>query len=371
MKNIILLGSTGSVGRQVLDVVRNYPNNFKILGLSNYSNVKLFEEQIQEFSPRYLSSPSIEKMKKIVGVEVVKLDEIVVVDDVDLVVNCISGSPGLIPTMKALENGTNVALANKEPLIMAGKLIVDLSEKFGGKILPVDSEPSAIWQCIEGENTIPRRIFITASGGAFRGLKWNDLLSVKPEEALRHPTWKMGKKITIDSATLMNKAFEVIETKWLFDSMYESIEVLIHPQSVIHSMVEFIDGSIKAQIGNPDMHHPIHYAMSYPRRLDNKFFEWFNPIKYKELTFDEYHQGDYPCFDLAMEYAKKGGTYNSVLVGADETAVSAFIEGKIKFTEIYDLIKHSLSNHSQIMNPNLDEILQSLEYGKRSVLNEI
>ena len=367
-KNLIILGSTGSIGNQVLDIVRQNEDKFNVLGISNFSNNKVFTEQIDEFSPKYISSPS--EINEFKG-ENLKLDEIVSVEEVDLVVNGIVGSAGLLPTVKALENGTNIALANKEPIVMAGHIIVELSNKYNGKILPIDSEPSAIWQCLEGEDTKHNRIFITASGGAFRGRKWEELNLVKPKEALKHPTWKMGDKITIDSATLMNKAFEVIETKWLFDSDFDSIEVLIHPQSVIHSMVEFIDGSIKAQLGNPDMRHPISYALSYPKRLKNEFLDWFDPVKYKELTFNSYNLGDYPCFDLAMEYAKKGGSYNSVLTGADESAINAFIEGKIKFTEIHELIKNSLENHVPIENPNLDEIIRSLNYGKNSVLENL
>lgn len=366
MKRLVVLGSTGSVGRQVLDVVRQNPDNFTILGLSNGNNSKLLSKQILEFSPKYVNTLGDldEKSNNVTSIE---LNKLVTLPDVDLIVHAMSGSHGLMPVLIALENGKDIALANKEPIVMAGEIIVNLAEKYGGRILPVDSEPSAIWQCIEGEDTAPNRLFITASGGAFRDKNWEDLSSVEPKDALAHPTWQMGKKITIDSATMMNKAFEVIESRWLFDIPYDRIEVVIHRQSVIHSMVEFVDGSIKAQMSNPDMRYPIQYAMSYPNRIKNTYMESFRPKNYKELTFEEYVYGTYPCFDLAIEYAKKGGTYTSVLIGASEAAVDLFLDGKIGFTEMYDFVKSALDNHQPISHPNLQEILYALEYGKKTV----
>jgi len=366
VKRLVVLGSTGSVGRQVLDVVRQNPDNFTILGLSNGNNSKLLSKQIQEFSPKYVNTLGDldEKSSNVTSVE---LNKLVTLPDVDLIVHAMSGSHGLMPVLIALEHGKDIALANKEPIVMAGEIIVNLAEKSGGRILPVDSEPSAIWQCIEGEDTEPNRLFITASGGAFRDKNWKDLSSVEPKDALAHPTWQMGKKITIDSATMMNKAFEVIESRWLFDIPYDRIEVVIHRQSVIHSMVEFVDGSIKAQMSNPDMRYPIQYAMSYPNRIKNTYMERFQPKNFKKLTLEEYVYGTYPCFDLAIEYAKKGGTYTSVLIGASEAAVDLFLDGKIGFTEIYDFVKYALDNHQPISHPNLQEILYALEYGKKAV----
>ena len=363
-KNLIILGSTGSIGTQVLDIVRQNKDKFNVLGISNFSNNKLFIEQIDEFCPKYISSPS--EIIEFKG-ENLKLDEIVTVEEVDLVVNGIVGSDGLLPTVKSLENGTNIALANKEPIVMAGHIIVELSNKYNGKILPIDSEPSAIWQCLEGEDTKHNRIFITASGGAFRGRKWEELNLVKPKEALKHPTWEMGTKISVDSATMMNKAFEVIEARWLFNVPWDNIVVIVHPESIIHSMVEFSDGSTKAQLSYPDMRIPIQHALFFPQRGQISPVESFNPQKTKSLNFESLDKERYPCFDMAVNFAKKGGTWPSALTGADEAAVSAFLNHKIKFTEIQTIIQEAIKDHNSVASPNTSDMLKASDWGHKQV----
>ena len=268
MKKIVVLGSTGSIGRQTLDIVRAFPEEFEVVGLAAGVNHDLFHQQVAEFRPRYvfcIDPPDAPPVKA----RFLPMEEMVRLPEVEVVMAATTGAAGLVPILNALECGKAVALSNKEPIVMAGPLLKEWESRFGGVILPVDSEPSAIWQCLQGESGPIRRLIITASGGPFRTMPLDELKSVTPEQALRHPTWQMGPKITIDSATLMNKAFEVIESHWLFDVPWQNIEVVIHPQSTIHSMVEFPDGSVKAQMGPPSMRLPIQYALFYPERLRN------------------------------------------------------------------------------------------------------
>lgn len=358
-KNVVLLGSTGSVGTQTLDVIRALPDRFRVLGLAAGRNVDLLATQIAEFRPyRYYAADGREP-ENCTDCRPASLMELATLNDVDLVVAAMSGADALEPAIAALRAGIPVALANKELVVMAGEHLRDAAEHGGTEILPVDSEPSAIWQCIRGEAEEPRRLIITASGGAFRGRSWDALRSVSPEEALDHPTWQMGRKITIDSATLINKALEVIEAHWLFDIPYDQIDVVMHKQSIVHSMVEFKDGSVKAQLGPPDLRYPIQCALTHPERVANSTLPRFDPIEAGNLTFEELDASLYPCFNLALDVARRGGTWRAALVGADEAAVELFLGGKIGFTEIGPVIEQGLAAHQPIMEPSLRQITEA------------
>lgn len=358
MKKIVILGSTGSIGRQTLDVVRVFPEDFQVVGLAAGANIELLNQQIAEFRPRHvccLNRP--DQLPQ--GVTFTSMEDMVSLDEVDLVMVATIGSVGLIPTLTALKHSKLVALSNKEPIVMAGGMIKDYEAKYGGTVLPVDSEPSAIWQCLRGEDNPIRRLMITGSGGPFRNTPLEELDSVTPELALKHPTWTMGKKITIDSATMMNKAFEVIESHWLFKVPWDKIEVVIHPQSTIHSMVEFEDGSVKAQMGPPDMRLPIQYALFYPKRLFNEMIPKLDTGIAHSLTFQPMEPERYPCFGLAVSAAKRGGTFPTVLSAADEVAVGAFLQGKIGFTSIPRLVERVLAVHDSTPGSEPEELLEA------------
>ena len=358
MRKIVVLGSTGSIGRQTLDIVRAFPDEFEVVGLAAGTNTELLREQVAEFRPAHVWS-AVAGAAEFPGVTYTPMDEMVALPHVDQVMVALMGSVGLVPTLNALAAGKQVALSNKEPIVMAGKLIKDYEARYGGRVLPVDSEPSAIWQCLQGEDNEILRLLITASGGPFRTTPLEDMENVTPQQALRHPTWKMGQKITIDSATLMNKAFEVIETHWLFAVPWERIEVVVHPQSTIHSMVEFADGSVKAQLGPPDMRLPIQYALFYPQRLPNSMIPRLDTSISHSLNFDPLEPKRYPCFSLAIEAARKGGTYPAVLSAADEVAVQAFLDGKINYGGIHRLVEQTLSEHDSLPGEMAEEILQA------------
>ena len=281
------------------------------------------------------------------------------------------GNVGLLPTLQALDVGKQIAMANKEPIVMAGELLSQAATRSGGQLLPVDSEPSAIWQCLQGEETqrTVRRLIITASGGALRHLPLDEVAKVTPAQALKHPTWAMGKKITIDCATLMNKGVEVIESHWLFDRPWDQVDVVIHHQSIIHSMVEFTDGSMKAQMGAPDMRLPIQYAMFYPQRMASDEIPRFNPISTGSLTFEEMNPERYPCFVTALEAGHAGGTYPTVLSASDETAVNLFLQGRIGFADIHRLVASALERHESISRPTLEDILSADEWARQAVLS--
>jgi 1-deoxy-D-xylulose-5-phosphate reductoisomerase len=372
MKRIALLGSTGSIGRNTLDVIRNLNRNgypVSVEYLTAYSNSNLLLEQINEFKPRAVvvfSEAAFESLKHNSGKQVFKLlfgnegiKDILSRDNYELVVNAMVGFSGLIPTLEAVKNGKDIALANKESLVIAGELINEKLKDSRTKITPIDSEHSAILQCIRGEsyNGISKLI-LTASGGPFLKYSRESLKYVSVEQALAHPNWKMGKKITIDSATLMNKGFEIIEGRWLFDIPAENIEVIIHPQSIVHSFVEFQDGSVKAQLGVPDMRIPIQYALTYPERAASDFPRLdFSAIS--ELTFFEPDFEKFECLNLAYEVLKKGGTYPVVLNASNEAAVDLFLKRKIKFPDIAALIKSALDSHTsngQLDVKNITEI---------------
>jgi 1-deoxy-D-xylulose-5-phosphate reductoisomerase len=370
MKNIAVLGSTGSIGANTLEVVKNlnrnnYPVSVKYL--SAYSNVDLLCKQIEEFKPHAaamftkagyeeLKSRSLNhKCEILSGQE--GINDIASRDDYELLVNALVGFSGLIPTIAAIKSGKDVALANKESLVVAGELIYSLLAKSRTNLLPIDSEHSAILQCIQGEPLEKvTKLILTASGGPFREHSKDLFGSVTIEEALNHPNWKMGNKITIDSATLMNKGFEIIEAKWLFNISVENIEVLIHPQSIIHSMVEFSDGSVKAQLGVPDMKVPIQYALTYPERVASDFPR-VDFTQLKNLTFEQPDFDKFECLQLAYDVIKLGGSYPVVLNASNEAAVDLFLNKKIKFTDIPYLIKSALGKHDNHTKLDLDNII--------------
>ena len=369
-KNLAILGSTGSIGTQTLDIVRAFPNDLRVVGLSAHKNLDLLETQIKEFKPQMISCSGnySEKAPLLAnGCKECHVDEIVSNPAVDLIMNATTGDVSLYPTFKAIDLGKPVALANKETIVMAGEMLTKRAHKSGASILPVDSEPSAIWQCMKGEKSKISKIILTASGGPFRHANISQLSNVTPEQALNHPTWQMGNRITIDSATLMNKAFEVIEIHWLFDVPWDNIEVVIHPQSIIHAMVEFEDGSVKAQLSIPDMRLPIQYALLYPNRVDNLDIPKFNPLETGSLTFEPLKNDLYPSFELALKYAKRGGTWPSALCGADEMAVELFLSKSIGFLEIPTLIQESLKDHQNISNPSIQHIIDASNSAKQRV----
>ncbi len=354
-KRLAVLGSTGSIGRQTLEIVRALPNRFDIVGLAGGSNIALLQEQVKEFKPEFVY---YQQGKEHPGgdYKFLSMEEMAAHPDVDTVVIATSGSSGLEPTLAAVKAGKNIALANKESLVTAGQIIMDEAKLNGARIIPIDSEHSAIWQCLEGERTKPAQIILTASGGPFRGYSSAQLEEVTAEQALKHPSWQMGGKVTIDSATLINKGLEVIEAHWLFGIPFDNIRVLIHPQSIIHSIVEFIDGSAKAQLGCPDMRLPIQYALTYPERLSNPELPRINWGSISHLDFEEPDLDTFPCLKLAIEAGKEGGTFPVVLCAADEVAVELFLSHRIKFSGIASLIEQILEQHQPIARPTIADI---------------
>lgn len=367
MKKVAIIGSTGSIGIQTLDILGRYSDMFEVAALSANENIDILEEQIRSFKPAKVAVVNPEKAemlrKRITPkVEVLSgsesLKALAAMPDVDIVVMAVVGIAGLEATMAAIEAGKYVALANKESLVTGGSLLMDAARKSGGKIIPVDSEHSAIFQCLSGCADINEvnKIILTASGGPFRNYDKESLKQVSVQDALKHPNWKMGKKITIDSATLMNKGLEVIEAVWLFGVNAEQIQVVIHPQSIIHSMVEYIDGSIIAQMSVPDMRLPILYALTYPQRYPG-LVQPLNIIEAGELTFSEPDYELFPCLSLAYKAVKIGGTMPTVLNAANEVAVQKFLDGKISFFEIPMLIEKAMRFHKVIENPSIKDIL--------------
>ncbi len=369
VRQLAVIGSTGSIGQQTLDVVRSSPHRFSVLALAAGKNINLLAKQIDEFKPRFVYYDSNETQTNIARAEYHFLlpAEMVAHPLVDTVVIATSGKTGLEPTLAALKAGKTVALANKESLVMAGEIIIAEAKLHNARILPVDSEHSAIWQCLLGETQPPASIILTASGGPFRHLSPAQLQAVTVEQALRHPSWRMGRKITIDSATLMNKGLEVIEAHWLFNMPFDRIKVLIHPQSIIHSMVELVDGTVKAQLSYPDMRLPIQYALSYPERLPNRQLPQLDWSRMEELTFEDPDFIAFPCLQIAIEAGKKGGTYPAVLAAADEVAVELFLSQRISFTRIAGLVEATLASHKAILHPNLDEILAADAWARETV----
>ena len=369
MKKITILGSTGSIGTQTLDVARKNKDKFEIVAISANSSVELLLEQILEFCPKYVAvydEKSANRLKEMIpkniDIEVLSgvegLVKICQLEEVDVVLTAVVGMIGLVPTMAAIKSKKTIALANKETLVTAGELVMREARKNNVEILPVDSEHSAIFQCLNGENKKEiEKIILTASGGPFRGKKKEDLINVKKEQALKHPNWDMGRKISIDSSTLMNKGLEVIEAKWLFGVEAEDIEVVVHPQSIVHSMVSFRDSSVMSQLGCPDMRMPIQYALTYPDRLETDF-ERLDFMKASTLTFEDPDMETFPCLRLAFEALKMGGTYCAALNSANEVLVNEFLNDKIGFYDIPYYIERTLKEHKNRINPTLEDILE-------------
>ncbi|GEM64805.1 1-deoxy-D-xylulose 5-phosphate reductoisomerase [Sphingobacterium faecium NBRC 15299] len=379
-KGIAVLGSTGSIGTQTLDVVRAFPDRFDIVVLTCGSNATLLVEQALEFLPQavvVIDEAQFEFVKVKLSHTAIAvysgmqaLEEVVQFEEIDVVLNAIVGAAGLRPTIKAIENGKDIALANKETLVVAGELVMGLASQHQVQMLPVDSEHSAIFQCLAGEETNPiEKIYITASGGPFRGKDRSFLASVTKEHALKHPNWVMGAKITIDSASLMNKGLEVIEAKWLFDLEVDQVDVIVHPQSIVHSLVQFQDGSIKAQLGVPDMKLPIQYALSYPHRLENNF-ERFNFLDYPQLTFEKPDLHTFRNLALAYDSLRKGGNRPCVLNAANEIVVDAFLKDKISFLGMSDVIETVLEKVNYLARPSLDDYIEC-DYAARRIAEEI
>ena len=369
MKRISILGSTGSIGTQCLDVISGNRDRFSVAALSCSKSIELLCRQIEEFSPAAVcvaeEADAAELSKKYSGIEFFHGDEglraIAAMEDCDMVVNSLMGMRGLEPTMAAIEAGKDIAFANKETLVVGGQLVMDAVKRRGVKLLPVDSEHSAVFQCIQGSagNEI-RRLILTASGGPFRGYSAEQLKSVTLEQALAHPNWSMGKKITVDSATMMNKGLEVIEAKWLFDIPAEKIQIVVHPQSILHSAVEYCDGSVIGQMGLPDMRVPIAYALSYPERMEMtssmKSLDFF--LLKDGMTFYPADAEVFRTIGLAYEACRIGGSYPVALNGANEVLVDMFLKGKIRFTDIQDTLVKVMEEHRPVQDLDIEGILE-------------
>lgn len=368
MKNIVILGSTGSIGTQTLDIVR-INGDLNVSAIAAGSNIKALQEQIEEFSPKLVCvwnedrANELRELVKDKDVKVVSgmdgLIECATMDEAEIVVTAIVGMIGIRPTVEAIKAKKDIALANKETLVTAGHIIMPLAKECGVKILPVDSEHSAIFQSLNGEN--PKelsKVILTASGGPFRGRKIDELKDIQVEDALKHPNWAMGRKITIDSSTMVNKGLEVIEAKWLFDVDFDDIQVVVQPQSVIHSMVEFKDGGVMAQLGTPDMRLPIQYALYYPERrtLPGKRLDFY---ELGSITFEKPDMETFRGLKLAYEAGRKGGSMPTVYNAANEKAVALFLDRKIKYLEIIEIIEFAMKNHTWIANPSIEKILET------------
>jgi len=376
MKSISILGSTGSVGIKTLSVVNQL--RYRVVGLTAGNNIKLLEEQIKKFNPLMVSvkeEEEAEKLRKKLDIPVFSgVDgaiKISTMEESDIVVNALSGSVGLLPTIESVKKKKRVALANKDSLIMAGPIIMDLVEKKGVNLISIDSELSAIQQCLVGEKVENiRRVILTASGGAFKDYTLEDLKKVTVNQALNHPTWKMGARNTIDSSTLMNKGLEALGIYYHFGIELPKIEPVINPQSIIHSMVEFVDGSIKAQLSVRDMKIPIQYALTYPKRIKNNFPS-LDLFKIGKLSFEKINKELFPCLDLAYEAGRVDHTMPIVLNAANEIAIDYFLNGKIKFTDIPEIIREEMEKHQIIKNPDLDEVLRIDRKTKEDVIKKL
>ena len=359
MKRIAILGSTGSIGTQALEIIRNNPDKYKAVALSCGRNSDLLKKQIEEFAPEMVYCDSDSSLNKNAD----SIIDIATMDDADIVLNSLMGMRGLEPTLAAIEKGRDIAFANKETLVVGGELVMDAVARKGVRLLPVDSEHSAIFQSLQGnEGNAIRRILLTASGGPFRGYSREQLEQVTLEQALKHPNWSMGSKITIDSATMMNKGLEIIEAKWLFDVPWDKIQVVVHPQSILHSAVEYEDGSVVGQMGNPDMKVPIAYAFSYPERInltDDGTVTSLDLFALKEgMTFYPADDKVFRTIALARQASETGGSCPVVLNGANEVLVDMFLHGKIRFIEIQDTLERILNEHKPKFNLDLEGVLE-------------
>jgi 1-deoxy-D-xylulose-5-phosphate reductoisomerase len=379
-RRLAILGSTGSIGRQTLDVVRAFPEAFQVVVLAARNNVDLLLEQVHEFQPALVvctadDQETCRRVRDSLPDVLCSPDGLLAAathPDIDIVVVALSGVGGVKPTLAALVAGKQVALANKETMVLAGHLVAEATRGQEARVLPVDSEHSAIWQCLRGEHQAEvRRLLLTASGGPFRRASYEEMSRVRVEQALAHPTWDMGPKITIDSATLMNKGLEVIEAHWLFAIPYEKIEVVVHPQSIIHSMVEFVDNSIKMQASLPSMHLPIQDALSYPHRFNRAGTSLERELRWSQighLDFEEVDRERFPGLGLAYEAGRQGGTAPAVLTGADEQAVALFLQGKLRLTEIVALVEKVLFRHRVLANPNVETVIEACAWAQEEVL---
>jgi 1-deoxy-D-xylulose-5-phosphate reductoisomerase len=377
MRNVVVLGSTGSVGKTTLEVIRAFPDRFRVTGLMANSSVAELASQAREHRPERVCACDPEALSALrdllhdTGIDVLSseeaLESMVAAPNTDIVVSAIVGIAGLAPALAALRAGKDLALANKEPLVAAGPILMRTGRETGASILPVDSEHSAIFQALRaGRKNEVRTILLTASGGPFRERPVESFGEITPEEALHHPTWSMGPKITIDSATMMNKALEVIEAVSLFEVPAERIRVLVHPQSIVHSMVEFRDGSVVAQMGHPDMSLPVLFALSHPDRLPYDRVQ-FRIEDFRELTFDDPDAERYPALELGHRAAREGGVAGAVLNAANERAVTAFLDGEIPFPEITKLAAHALDGHDRRQNADLQDVLEADRWGREEV----
>lgn len=380
MRKIALLGSTGSIGRQTLDVVRNHPERFEVVALTAHGSDELLLEQIEEFKPLLavlvdedaasrLKARYQGKTRILAGQEA--LLEAATLAEADVVVTAVVGFAGLRPTIAAIRAKKDIALANKETLVAAGEIVMREAREAGVAILPVDSEHSALFQCLQGEPAeAVSRLLLTASGGPFRGWSKDRLATVTVEDCLKHPTWAMGQKITIDSASLANKGLEVIEAKWLYGVDYDQIEVVVHPQSIIHSMIEYADGSVKAQLGLPDMRLPIQYALTYPERIGNTFPK-MNFYQLKDLSFHEPDMDTFAALRYAYDAGKIGATMPCVFNAANEEAVFAFLKRKLRFLDIYELIHAAMQAHQVVAEPTLDDLFIADAWARKFVQDKI
>jgi 1-deoxy-D-xylulose-5-phosphate reductoisomerase len=370
VRALAIIGSTGSIGRQALEVVRALPERLQVVGLAAGNNIDLLKEQARLFRPRYVYAASGRHVlphlqEAVPGCQWATPEEMATAPDVDIVLVATVGGAGLMPTLVALKAGKVVALANKEVLVMAGHLVMEAARLGGGELRPVDSEHSAIWQCLWGEEASRvTRLVLTASGGPFRDIPLEELERVTAQQALCHPTWRMGPKVTVDSATLLNKGLECLEARWLFDIPLERIEVVIHRESIVHSLVEFCDGSVKAQLSPPDMRLPIQLALTYPERVAGVEVPRLDLALLGALHFGPVDLGRYPCLGLALEVGRRGGTYPAVLSGADEVAVQAFLAGHIRFLDIYRLLLDVLEAHVPVGRPDLVQVVAAYEWAK-------
>ena len=370
MKKIALIGSTGSIGRQVLNVVRLHPDKFEIVSLAGGKSREFFLEQVKEFKPKVATLIDKIDVSNSNGTEFFFGENAftnAIIDEADVVVVSLVGFTGIIAVIEAIKKGKNIALANKESLVVGGELVVKLAKEKGVTIVPIDSEHSALWQALDFNFDKPfNKLIITASGGAFRDYSVEQLKTATAKDALCHPNWAMGNKITVDCATLVNKAFEVIEAKWLYNTSFDKIDVIIHRESIIHSMVEFIDNSVIAQLSYPTMELPIQIALTYPKRF-NSSVKSLDFKTLKMLTFSELDNDKYPCFKLVKECAIKGGAYPAVVNGANDTAVQLFLQDKIPFSGIYESLENAVQNYDGSFDGSFESLLEANSFAVRTV----
>ncbi|GAK02024.1 1-deoxy-D-xylulose 5-phosphate reductoisomerase [Geomicrobium sp. JCM 19037] len=376
MKKIAVIGSTGSIGTQTLDVIREHPDQFTVHTLACGRNIDLLKQQIAAFEPEVVIIGRVEDLPKLKGhlgharayAGEEALVEAVAHSDVDFVMNAMVGARGLLPTMAAAKVGKKIGIANKETLVTAGHLVTETCRKYGAELIAVDSEHSAILQSLQGNKLSEvERIIVTASGGSFRDWSYEQLKTATPSDALKHPNWSMGQKVTIDSATMMNKGLEVIEAHWLFGLPYEKIDVVIHRESIIHSLVEYIDKSVIAQLGSPDMKVAIQYALTYPNRLELGGTERLNLLEVGKLHFEAYDQNKHRCLDLSIGAGKAGGSMPTVLNAANEVAVELFLQEKVSFLGIADIVEKALETHDKISQPSIEDVLAVDEETRKRV----